>query len=261
VPANPKTRSKALRLVPYGLLATKAWLMKQGLPRHAIDNLVKSHQLKKTARGVLARPDTPLKWQGVVCSLQRMGSDVTVGGLSALQLHGFAHYLPLSDRTPVHLYGRDPLPPWANRLGLSAPFVWHSTKRLFTAHTTQTPSNTFTQDLPWGDQSWTLRVATPERALLEVLDEVPSKISFEHADQLMQGLTTLSPRRLEGLLRLTRNVKVKRLFFWLAERQGHAWFKKLTPSEFDLGSGKRVLAKGGKYVPKYRITVPEEMYG
>lgn len=261
MPVNIKTRSEASKLVPYGLLATKAWLRKQGLARHAIDNLVKSRQLKTAARGVLVRPDTPLKWQGVVCSLQRMGSDVTVGGLSALQLHGFAHYLPFSDRTPVHLYGRDPLPPWANRLGLSAPFVWHRSSRLFTAAPAETPDHDFTQSLPWGDQSWNLRVATPERAILEVLEEVPSKISFEHAEQLMQGLTTLSPRRLGSLLRLTRNVKVKRLFFWLAERQSHAWFKKLVPSEFDLGSGKRVLARGGKYVPKYRITVPEEMYG
>ncbi len=30
---------------------------------------------------------------------------------------------------------------------------------------------------------------------------------------------------------------------------------------FDLGSGKRVLVKGGKLDKKYRMTVPEEMYG
>ena len=59
----------------------------------------------------------------------------------------------------------------------------------------------------------------------------------------MEGLADLSPRRLDALLRRTRSVKVKRLFFWLAERQGHAWAKRLEPSDFDLGRGKRVLAK------------------
>jgi hypothetical protein len=56
-------------------------------------------------------------------------------------------------------------------------------------------------------------------------------------------------------------VKAKRLFFWLAERQGHAWFRKLDPDRFDLGLGKRVLATGGKLDRKYQITVPEDMHG
>lgn len=261
MPLNPKTRAEALKLLPYGLLATKAWLMAQGLERHAIDNLVKSDQLRSVARGVFMRPDASLKWQGVVCSLQRMGSDVTVGGISALQVQGFAHYLPLSDHAPVHLYGRHPLPMWAHHLGLNTPFVWHNSSRLFVAASGKNEDDGFVQNLPWGDQSWPLRVATPERAMLEVLEDVPARESFEHAEQLMQGLTTLSPRRLESLLRVTGNVKVKRLFFWLAERQGHAWLKKLEASSFDLGSGKRVVAKGGKFVRKYQITVPEEMYG
>ncbi|WP_341487942.1 hypothetical protein [Pararhizobium sp. A13] len=36
-------------------------------------------------------------------------SDLTPGGLTALELHGFAHYLPLSPKRVVHLYGKDPL--------------------------------------------------------------------------------------------------------------------------------------------------------
>ncbi len=77
----------------------------------------------------------------------------------------------------------------------------------------------------------------------------------------MQGLATLSPRRLDEVLHRLKHVKAKRLFFWLAERQGHAWFKKLEPDSFDLGHGKRALAKGGKLYRKYLITVPEEMHG
>ena len=261
MPLNPDTRTEAMKLVPYGQLATKKWLIGRGLERHSIDNLVKSGQLKPVSRGVFTRSDSPLKWQGVVSSLQRMGSDLTVGGLSALELQGFAHYVPLSDRGPVHLYGRNRPPTWTNRLGLNARFVWHNSDRVLTHSYPETERNGFTVNLPWGDQSWTMRVSTPERAFLEVLGDVPYRNSFEHADQLMQGLSTLSPRKLESLLRLTRNVKVKRLFFWLAERHDHAWLKKLDLHTFDLGKGKRVLAKGGKLDRKYQITVPEEMYG
>jgi hypothetical protein len=94
--------------------------------------------------------------------------------------------------------------------------------------------------------------------------DVPKSVSFEHADQLLQGLTTLSPRRLERLLKRTQNIKVRRLFYWFAERHSYAWFKKLPdPSTLDdlgLGSGKRMLIKGGKLDTKYMITVPEDMW-
>lgn len=55
-------------------------------------------------------------------------------------------------------------------------------------------------------------MSSPERAYLEVLVDVPKTVSFEHADQLLQGVTTLSPRRMEHLLRNCANVKVRRLF-------------------------------------------------
>ncbi|WP_310185876.1 AbiEi antitoxin N-terminal domain-containing protein [Mesorhizobium sp. BE184] len=63
--------------------------------------------------GCYTRPGTHLTWQGVVSSLQNISrTDLSVGGLTALELHGFAHYLPLSRRRAVHLYGKDPLPRW-----------------------------------------------------------------------------------------------------------------------------------------------------
>jgi hypothetical protein len=266
MPLNATIRFELAKLAPYGFLATRAWLTEQGLERHSIDNLVKSRQLVPLQPGVYKRPETTLKWQGVVCSLQRMGSDLAVGGLTALELHGFSHYLVLSGRRTVHLYGLDALPSWANKLGLSEYFLRHGQARLFGPEKTDQDRDrkhraAFTVDLPWGDQSWPLRVSTPERALFELLEDVPASVSFEHADQLMQGLSSLSPRRLDGLLRRMRSVKVKRLFFWLAERQGHAWLRKLDPGQFDLGRGKRMLAKGGKLDRKYQITVPEDMHG
>lgn len=88
-------------------------------------------------------------------------------------------------------------------------------------------------------------MSSPERAYLEVLQEVPETISFEHADQLLQGMTTLSPRVMEKLLRNCTHVKVRRLFYWMAERQSYSWLKKLpqpeTLDELGLGCGNRML--------------------
>ncbi len=257
MPIVSETRSELPILVPQGYLATRQYLLGRGASAHSLDNLLKSGQLVAPVQGVYRRPDTHPTWQMVVWSLQRMGSDLVVGGLTALGLHGLAHYLPMSADETIHLYGHDPLPDWVNRLGLKNRLVHHSLARLMTP---EVGNKLYTAQFGSGGNK-AFQISSPERAILEVLAEVPEQVSFEHADELMQGLTTLSPNRLDALLRETRSVKVKRLFFWLAERQGHAWLKKLDLKSYDLGSGKRVLVKGGKLDKTYQITVPEEMLG
>jgi len=102
-------------------------------------------------------------------------------------------------------------------------------------------------------------MSSPERAVLELLDEVPQRETFHQADMLMEGLRNLSPRRLHKLLVDCRSVKVKRLFLWFAERHDHAWLKQLNRKDIDLGHGKRMLVRGGKLDPKFNITVPENL--
>ena len=61
------------------------------------------------------------------------------------------------------------------------------------------------------------------------------------------------------MLTSCRSVKVKRLFLWFAERHQHAWLKKLDRNRIDLGKGNRMLVRGGKLDPKFKITVPESI--
>jgi len=112
---------------------------------------------------------------------------------------------------------------------------------------------------PWGQWEWPLMMSSPERAILELLDEVPQRETFHQADVLMEGLSNLSPRRLYTLLAACSSVKVKRLFLWFAERHHHSWLKKLDRKEIYLGHGKRVLVQGGKLDPTFNITVPESI--
>lgn len=78
-----------------------------------------------------------------------------------------------------------------------------------------------------GEGEWPLIVSSPERALLELLDELPNSESFHQADMLVEGLRNLSPRKLQKLLDDSRSVKVKRLFFWFADRHYHSWLKQI----------------------------------
>ncbi len=255
-----KEQSEMLeRWLPHGLIASKKWLLEQGFSRHTLDNYVKSGQLVAVTSGVYSKANVLLTWQGVVCSLQRMMAvPVLVGGATALELLGVGHYLSVSGNKTVHLYSQAKAPSWLNRLPLAVEFIWHSSMGWgaeSAAHEQQVVTHLWREDLP------ALLLSATERAYLELLAEVPDKVSFEHADEIMQGLTSLSPRRLQWLLEYCQSVKVKRLFFWLAERHGYGWFNKLNPERVNFGAGKRMLCKGGRLDAKYQITVPAHLHG
>lgn len=275
MPLNAQRRQDLSRLIPEGLVATRRWLTSEGLGRHAVDNLVKADQLQPLMNGVYTRPGTSLTWQAVVCSLQHLPpTGLVVGGLTALDLQGLTHYTAEGPMKTIHLYGVDELPTWVNAVLPNVHFMRHNSNELRgrslvnheysvrdqTLHN-RDPLQGFTETLTWREDVWPLTTSSPERAILEVLMDVPTTVSFEHADQLMQGLTSLSPRRLQSLLELCRNIKVRRLFLWLAERHKYSWLAKLDTEKIDLGSGKRVLAENGKLDPKFLITVPSEMHG
>jgi hypothetical protein len=219
-----------------------------------------------------------LSWQQVVISLQTilLEDPFIVGGRTALELQGYAHFLP-QKATEVHLYGPRPLPAWLGKLDLDVRFVHHNTRKLFkndpitygisslqtSAFTNASSSNDPLQSgltfKSWGQWDWHLILSTPERAILEVLDELPQRESFDQADKFVEGLANLSPRRLQKLLEDCHSVKVKRLFFFFADRHKYGWLKQLKKSQIDLGSGKRELVKGGKLDRTYQITVPEDL--
>lgn len=274
MPLNAERRLRLLNGLPAGMPVSKAWIMRQdpSLNRHAVDNLVKSRQLEPLAPGVYLRPGTKLNWQGAIASLQNMFRlDLTPGGLTALEQHGFAHYLPISRKRQVRLYGKDAIPKW---LVLALPDVEFdrnlplpglgSTGLVNFEYDTQERLLSRLDSSSERKSAWPFTLSSPERAFLEVLRDVPDTVSFEHAEQLLQGMTTLSPRLMESLLRKCTHVKVRRLFYWMAERQPYTWRKKLpSPEALDdlgLGSGNRVLVKGGKLSAKYMITVPEDMW-
>lgn len=261
MPLNAVRRKEVFRLVPEGTIVTRSWMQSHDLSNHAIDNLLKSKQLVTLKNGVYKREGSIVEWGDVVYFLQRtFETDLTIGGVSALELQKLAHYLSFSNKHVVHLYGQDPLPPWINRIADDSIFQKHSVSDLLgeaADKELQAKLGQFTRTFSWKKTKEGLTMSTPERAILEVINEVPGKISFEHADELMQGLDTLSPRALQQLLELCNNFKVRRLFLWYAERQNHPWLVKLNLSRIDLGSGNRVIVKGGHLNKKFLITVPD----
>jgi len=256
--SNPNRRKLLEELVPEGFIVSRKWLKQEtDLSNHAIDNLVKSEQLKLLWKGLYTRGIIPPNWQSAVYTLQHiLQTDFIIGGLFALELKGFSHYLPNSKKVKIHLYGNDKLPVWVNEIVKNVVFVKHTRTSLF-AEMDKNLSEKYSTSMSWKDNTGELKISTPERACLEMLDLVPNNISFEHADQLIQGMTTLSPRALQALLEKCSSIKVKRLFLWFAKRHNYVWFTKLNLEKIGLGSGKRVIEKGGELDKDFLITVPK----
>ncbi|MCC6615404.1 MAG: type IV toxin-antitoxin system AbiEi family antitoxin [Anaerolineae bacterium] len=265
--------------LPSGLLASAAWLRKKGYSDQLLRKYKQGKWLERPARGVYHRPGLPLKWQSVVASPAReMDPPPHIGGITAIELQGRAHFVPLGKDRPVHLWGEARLPSWVNALPGLPRFVFHKDSLFKSADAGRVatvpvakeqggPFDTLSNDalrggldvLRWGEWDWELPISTLERAILEVLDDVPQHETVEHAKLLLENLRALSPRRLSVLLEDCASIKVKRLFLALAERQNHAWFEALDLGRVTLGAGKRVLEPGGKYDAKYRITLPRDI--
>lgn len=264
--------NRLYQLLPPGLLADAAWLERHGYSSALRHKYVSSGWLEQPARGVYARPGEPLKWRQVVASMQRLLQwPVIVGGRTALNEQGYAHYVEFNGQSKIHLYADVSEPSWLAKLGTPETFVLHNAARLFgkgsadltDAQPSETDGAHFGLGLtqrsidPWDTP---LVMSAPERAVLELLDELPSNETFHQVDMIFESLQNLRPRHLQSLLAACQSVKVKRLFFWFAHRHQPAWLKHLDVNAVDLGSGKRMIVRGGKYDATFKITVPEDMY-
>ena len=192
--------------LPEGLLVDAAWLEKRGYSRALRGHYVSAGWLALVAPRVywrrpasLTNAEPTITWQQVVVSLQLMlRSQLVVGGRTALDLQGFAHYLSHRQHT-VHLYGPKPPPAWVSLLPVDTVFRYHNSVKLFRHSAELKASGAVGYDtspghldaqLQWlasGHREWSLAVCRPERAILEFLDALPTQESFEHADKIMRS--------------------------------------------------------------------------
>lgn len=240
--------------VPSGSLVDTPTLEAHGITRQLAHRYVESGWLEPVLRGLYRRPNSDLAehdWRTVVHSLQSvMNYDSVVGGRTALSEQGLAHYLPINKTQQVHLYGANH-PTWIKRLKAGAAYNLH-TDKLFGGFADE---ETTSVDTAFGK----IVCSTPERAIFELIDELPNNESFHIADTAFQSLSSARPRRFERLLQACRSIKVKRLFFVFADKHAHAWRRHLSPDQFDLGSGPRALVKDSRFHPIYKISVPDNL--
>ena len=214
--------------------------------------------LTKLAHGSYALPGSPVTWEGVLLGLSKLGGlHLHVGGLSALSRSGDVHYLELGGESAIEVWSQSKVPTWATELQLRPSLKLHYGKlfREGLGERGLTPLKTSARD-------WTLKMSSPERAMLEFISGLGNaKEDFDYASEMVEGLTLARPALVQQLLEECTSVRVKRLFLFLATYHKLRWLKKVDMAKIDTGKGKRQIVKGGRLDKRFQITVPESFVG
>jgi len=252
---SKEIKSKINRLVnqwPRGTLSAASYLNRLGFGHDLLVRYKKSGWIQSFGRGAYILYGDKVEWPGAMYALQsQLNLNIHPGGKTALELKGYAHYLP-SGRRKIFLYGTQAqvLPSWfkGERLGVD----------IVMTRTNLFPSDSKDGLSDFKERDFSIRISSPERAAMEMLHLLPGRIGFEEAHLIMENLVSLRPDLVERLLVMCRSIKVKRLFMYMAEKHSHSWVSDLDLSKIDMGKGKRMIVPNGKYDGNYRITVPQD---
>ena len=248
---NTSKLNRLLANWPNGTVAVSSWLKDQGYSNPLLSKYKMNSWVSSIGRDANVRPNGNVDWTGGLYAIQeQLHLPVHAGGKTALQLHGYAHFLPMGKGGTVTLFG----PPGVRLPSWFLQYDWQG--KVYHAMTKILPYENNMGLTPKKMGSYSVTVSTPERAMMEVLYLVPQEESYEEAKLLMEGLSTLRPELVQTLLKNCRSVKVKRLFMHLAEACALPWVKKVNTKRVSFGRGKRVVVKGGHFDSKYNISVP-----
>ena len=239
------------RVLQPGCVVTPGWLEACGISKNLQNYYLKSGWLESIGRGAYKRPGDDIEWKGALSAIQNQtNTKVHVGGLTALELQGFSHYLRMSKNT-LQLFSplKTKLPKWFAEYEWKLDIEHHLTSYL--------PSESGIMEFE--TDQFKINVSTPERAILECLLLAPQKMDLVECYHILEGLVNLKPKLLNELLVSCDSVKVRRLFLYLAHKTNHQWVHYLEPEKIDLGKGNRMLEERGVYIPKYLLSVPKEL--
>lgn len=236
---------------PSNAVLTTCTLKAKGFSDQLIQKYCHSGWLRRIGVGAFVRQNDQAIWQGGLYAIQHdLKKNIHLGGLTALELSGLAHYLGLAPEKIIYLYNtsstKNKLPGW---------FIKHfNQKAIFTYK----QCYIFDKEIGLKTQiieGLEIIVSEPERAILELLYLVPEVVSVEHAANLVENLQTIRPENMQCLLESCRHILIKRLFLCLADWCQLPILKYLRIDKIALGSGDRTINSGGRYFPKYKLVL------
>jgi hypothetical protein len=241
---------KLLQAWPPQTVGTTTWLESLGISRQLLLHYVKSGWIEKIGQNAFKRYQESMDWKGGLYAVQRqLHRPVHVGGLTALVMQGLGHYARAAETVFLFSPLKVKLPRWFSQ------HTWNV--QIMHIRTSMLPDNIGLVEHE--EKTFSLTVATPERAIFECLHVAPDQMDLVECYHLMEGLVNLRPNLLQQLLENCTSIKVKRLFLYMATKAGHQWLKHLDTNKIDLGKGDRSIIPGGVYVASQKITISKEL--
>lgn len=238
---------------PKGTVFTASYLRKEGFSSDLLSRYKSNRRIEPVGHGAYKLPNDKVDWFGAVYALQsQLNLSIHAGGKTALELKGYAHYLP-AKANRIFLYGQrgERLPGWFTSSDMEVSISYSAT--------TLFPPTELKSLSEYHHKDFAIKVSAPELAAMEMLYHVPRVQGFDEAFLIMQNLATLRPDLVQELLEQCTSIKVKRLFMSMAEKLEHPWVKRLDLAKLDFGSGKRVIVEDGVLDKQYDITVSDIM--
>jgi hypothetical protein len=229
-----------------------SWMKERGIQQRLAYKYFESKVLHKIGPGIFSKAQDKIEWIGIVRLLQEeLKLPVHVSGKSALELQGHGHYAALNTQPEINLisYESKSYPRWIKK-----------TEKDFELKFTS--SNTFPHEeflTVYEERGIKIKISSRELAILEYIESMDLAFSLETVENYMNSLGTLRPAVLQAVLEKCKSVKAKRVFLYLAEKLSLKFMEELNLEKISLGSGKRVVVKGGELQKKYLITVDRKI--
>jgi hypothetical protein len=228
-----KLNSLYVKLRP-GTPVTSEELASLGVSADLAVHYVRAGWLTRLARGVFARPDTPLELHSSLRLLERRLKGLHVGGKSALDWHGVRHNVLQQPNLQLYGWVSSSLPAWFTERFQSS----YHRRHLFDEKPDALLRVSRFQRRPDGPL-----LSEPERAVLELLSDVGVRQPLQEARDLLEATPSLRAAVLQELLARCKQVKTVRLCLTLGRELDLPWVTKLDPNRLPTGSDQRWVGR------------------
>lgn len=246
-------QSKINRLLSESLsggLLFAVWLRSKGYSSQLLKKYRDSGWLERLSRGVMYRSGDNLSaMKAVYCYNYQTGNKARIAAHSALELHGFSHYVPMGKPRLMVAFNSGSVEEWVSSDRYDMSIVPFHTG-IFGSPMTQL----------YDDGGYSLTISSPEQAFMECLYLVPKYYNYMDLYYIMEQLTALDAEKVQMALMNTSSQRIKRMFLYMSEKAGHYWVDVLDKERLGLTMSKLRLVDKGVYISKYRITIPKELY-
>lgn len=165
-------------------------LARDGVSADLAVHYVRAGWLRRLARGVFIRPDSPLALDPSLVLLQRSIPGLHIGGKSALDRHGVRHFVEQQPRLRLYGLRACELPDW---FASAFPAEYHR-KRIF-----RSDADAMKHVGPVAGRAGAPSISGPERAFLEMVSEVGVRQPIAEARELAESTYTFRAAVLDEL--------------------------------------------------------------